>query len=603
MQERDRLSKGVWHRQLVSGVLPLVRLEGKLDPAIDALADALAVVLQIRPDAYLKKQGLPCIHTDVALDPTEHCASCGNQLRYLRVLCASCRRAPTELRRSHPYVQLCWQGSNPRLFSPELLETVRIAEAVTMDAREAIQICVQTDGEAGRLARDNFRVDDLRKMPHWEDAEYFAGLAPLIATEIFPLARAWVERVDEGYGERSRDLQERLDSVAAQIAAHSAWHEELTEEHAVAQTYAEIARGVAEWRRACAAREELLKDALLVLERGMLDERARAALPGAARACGARHEAFARMCKAGDLRAVEQWRNTFGVEFVRHLRAELAQLKSEYSFPSASLSDTPNTPGLLWVDARRQLRMPEDAPPALYPQDSFRVARVLTLVTQMIKLGDLPVGTVRTEILRSALRKRITSAIDASDACRAASANGDLAFSFLRGQSLIDRPGPLVEDEIVEAVSCLRHFSLAEIGTLVSVGLEQPHLGSHVMEVLKDRVVQQLPSVWADRGYREFLQHTLPSLLVHVYQLRSERASNRNPALVWNEAAVLWALPKVRELQRDAEELILFQEDLFGHARRFVRALFDKKHVFYRRRVGTRMAICCSRDDVIKLLG
>ena len=192
MQERDRLSKGTWHCQLVSGVLPLVRLESKLDPAIDALADALAVLLQICPDAYIKKEGLPCIHTDVALDPSEQCAACGAPLSFLRVLCASCRRAPTELRRSHPYIQLCWQGSNPRLFSPQLLETGRIAEAVQMDAREAIQICVQTDGEAGRLARDNFRVDDLRKMPHWKDAEYFAGMAPLIATEIFQFARAWV---------------------------------------------------------------------------------------------------------------------------------------------------------------------------------------------------------------------------------------------------------------------------------------------------------------------------------------------------------------------------------------------------------------------------
>lgn len=603
MQERDRLSKGTWHRQLVPGVVPLVRLDSKLDPAIDALADALAAILQICPDAYIKKQGLPCIHSDVALDPAEQCAACGRQLSSLRVLCASCRRAPTELRRSHPYIQLCWQGSNPRLFSPELLETFRIAEAVEMDAREAIQICIQTDGEAGRVARANFRLDDLRKMPHWQDAEYFAGLAPLIATEIFPLARAWVERVDQVFGERSRDLQKRLDSVAAQIAAHSAWHVELTEEDAVAQTYAEIARGVEEWNRARVARAEVLKGALLVLENGMLDERAREALPRAARACGPRQDAFARMCKAGDLRAVEQWRNTFGEEFARQLKAEMRQLQSEFKFPPATLSEAPNVPELAWVAARRQLDMPAGSPPALYPEDTFRVARVLTLVTQMIKLGDLPVGTVRTEILRSALRKRITSAIDASDACRAASANSDLAFSFLRGQSLIDRPGPLVEDEVVDAVCCLRHFSLAEIGTLVSVGLEQPHLGSDVMEVLKDRIVQQLPSVWAERGYREFLQHTLPALLVHVYQMRSERASNRNPMLVWNEAAVLWALPKVREMRQDAEELVLFREDLFGNALRFVSVLFGKKQVFYRRRVGTRMAICCSRDDVVKLLG
>ena len=252
MQGRDRLTRGTCFRACLPGVLPIVPLHEQLDPAIDALADALGVLLQISPDAYLQKEGLPAIHSEVALDPGKACAVCGRTLNSLRVLCATCRRAPTTFRRSHSYVQLCWQGSNPRLFSRELLETYAVAEKVDADAREAIQICLQTDGEAARLPAEqiNFRLDDLRQLPHWHDADYFAGLAPLLAAEIYPFACEWVEEVDAGYGERSPWLQARLDNVAAQVAAHSAWDVELTEDRAVEQAYAEVRSGAEQWERA-----------------------------------------------------------------------------------------------------------------------------------------------------------------------------------------------------------------------------------------------------------------------------------------------------------------------------------------------------------------
>lgn len=343
----------------------------------------------------------------------------------------------------------------------------------------------------------------------------------------------------------------------------------------------------------------LLEDVLKVLEEGEYD------LVGKLTQVFPAEDPLARMAAAGDLRAVHQWRNSFGPPKVREIKKEIDFLKKKYGFPRGALvSDQPDLPELEWVSASRQLRVNVEEPPAFYPEDDFRHCRMLAVVTQMLKIGDLPVGTVRKHIIQSSLRKTIVSAHSASDACRAATAHGDLAFAFLRAQSMVERPNPIVEDEMIEAVTCLRHFSLAEIGTLVSVGLDFDMEGKQVVDVLKDRVVQRLPAVWEQRGYREWLQHCLPALLVHTNQLRSARAACRNPVVVWKETTVLWHLPKVRDFDYETlGELQLFKEDVFGRAGRLIETLFQKRRFFYNRRVGTRVAMCCAGDDLRRLLG
>ena len=598
--ERDRLSKGTWCSKRQAGVLPIVSLDGKLDQAVDALADALSVVLQIRPNVYLEKRGF-LVHADVELDKSDHCIICKRQMNKLRVLCATCRRAPPEARFSHSYVQLCWQGSHPRLFTKEVWELCAEARSVERDAIDQIQICIQTDGEAVRVQGENFLVDDLRRLPHWKDAHYLQGHAAILAAEIYPMALGWVQRVDaRRFGhKRSKELAANLEHLAARMAAHSAWHKEWFHTFAEKETFEAIEKGAWVCDANRAERVKLLEDALKVLEEGEYGLVAKLAevLPP--------EDPLARMAAAGDLRAVHQWRNSFGPGKVREIKKEVDFLKKKYGFPRGALvSDEPDLPELEWVSASRQLRVNVEDPPAYYPEDDFRHCRMLAIVTQMLKIGDLPIGTVRKHVIQSSLRKTIVSAHSASDACRAATAHGDLAFAFLRAQSMVERPNPIVEDEMIEAVTCLRHFSLAEIGTLVSVGLDFDMEGKQVVDVIKDRVVARLPAIWEQRGYREWLQHCLPALLVHTNQLRSSRAACQNPVVVWKETAVLWHLPKVRDFDyQTLAELQLFREDVFGRAGKLIETLLQERRFFYKRRVGKRMAVCCAGDDLRRLLG
>lgn len=574
MKERDILTKGVWHTSVGPGVVPLVCMEGKLDAATDALADALSTLMQVCPDVYLKKEGLPRVHADVELEAGHTCSVCKRPLRALRVMCAVCRRRPVQMTKGVNYLQLCWEGSHPDLFKKEIWDRSSSANRLLFKAQNALKQCLELETEAVRIDRPNYFMDDIHQAPFWVDDTVRSG-AMALTEEVFPLALSWLLSTDgRFFGAQSAWVQSRLQEVAGLVASHASWLHPMTVEDLTRRTEEALSDGIQLWKQHCRKQREFARHSLCALE------------SGCAPPCGFPVQ------PSGSIPGEK-----------KRLRALLDQLdaleQNKYEFvlqPTAELSADPDVPELPWVEYRRRLRLTLPSAPDGFPMENYRVIRVLALVARMVALNDIPIGVVRIDIFRASLRSVISSAVHTTNLCKFTTTPTDMACAFMRGQALMQRCGPLIEDEVLESVCCLRHFSMSEIGTLVSVELQG------VLETLKNKVVSNLPRLWQTRGYREWLQHSIPLVLIHLKTSRGERASLRNPTAAWAGASVLWALPKVREFNPETEsELVLYKEDTFGRAEAFLKGLEHQNRLVYKRRVGTRFAMCLATDDLIRI--
>lgn len=550
-------------------------MEGKLEAATNALAEALSTLLQICPDVYLQKEGLPRVHADVQLEAGPTCKICKQPLRTLRVLCAICRRRPMQLTKGVNYLQLCWEGSHPDLFKKDIWDRSSSANRLLARTQDVLNQCLALEAGAVRVGGPNYFMDDLHTASFWLDSTICSG-AFALTEEVFPMALEWLFEVDSRFfGRRSEWLQARLQQVAGVVASHASWLKQLKIEDITLLTEEALDEGVRLWKIACRKERDFVYRSLCALKTGNTPPTA----------------------------CLEHFKCTLH-ELEPRLRVLLNQLdaleKSNYDFvlqPTAEIAVDANVPALPWVEHRRRLRFNLPSIPSYFPIDHYRLIRTLALVARMIDLNDMPVGVVHVKLLRVSLRTVIASAIHTSNLCKFTTAPTDMACAFLRGQALMERCGPLIEDEILESVGCLRHFSMSEIGTLVSIELQG------VTSTLKEKVASNLPKLWQTRGYLEWLQHCLPLVLMHLNTARGERACIKTPSLALSGWSVLWALPKVREFDPHVDtELVMYNEDMFGSPATFLISLERKKTFVYKRRVGTRMAMCIAADDVCRLL-
>lgn len=601
MPTRDRLSLGSWHSELVPGVVPMVDLSAAKAPIMDALADALATLLQIAPDVRIQKEGMRVAHCDLVLEPEGSCAACGCPLRTLRVLCGSCRGKPVCIRSGVSYMELCWQGSHPRLFARELWDRCAEAHRITAETEQVIQEALQVDADLVGVDGD-FLLDDVKLMSLWRT------LPGAIEAEVYPMAVTWLQTADVMMsgddrthhsdphgGGRSQRVKEAIEGIALRVAQHAVGTRELTLEDAVQTTQEMVEEGRQAWQQACNEEITGLRSVLFVLNKGVEDERARAMLPQVAKAG---LFPLSRMAADNNLRAIEQWRSDHGGSAAQRIRQQLVILTEQrdepWNLPPSAVPGEGNCPQPAWLEAPLRFRLAVSTAPRLFPREVLRCARLLALVATILHHDALPFGCVRPDLLRRALVEVITRADRVLSECRTAAAPADLACVFLRGQALVERAGPLLEDEVMQAVACLRHFSMEQVATLVA-----REMGS-LMRPLKDLVMARLPSVWRERGYREWLQHCLPQVLMHFNFSRSERASLRNPD--WPDAELLWSLPKVRDFRPGDKELVLYPEDISLRASPLLKHMFENRRAVYKRRVGTRRAFCIAEHDVARLL-